>query len=154
MVEQLKIRQLMESDLAVLRSLVVSLSGSYLCDEQSALPDWLSQSLTEEQFRGRLRSPEHVNLVAMVSGRVAGYLCMTRSGHLYHLFVAEPFQGRGIARVLWENASAYCECTCYTVRSSLQAVPVYERFGFISIGPIDEKAGVRYQAMERSRLAR
>ena len=54
--------------------------------------------------------------------------------HLYHLFVAESHQRRGVARSLWELARRACVQAGsegpFTVNSSQFAVEVYERLGF------------------------
>lgn len=39
---------------------------------------------------------------------------------------------RGVARALWEHARAESGGSAFTVNSSLFAVPIYERLGFIA----------------------
>jgi GNAT superfamily N-acetyltransferase len=62
--------------------------------------------------------------------------------------VSEQYQGQGIARALWENITTHCACRSYVVQSSLNAVPVYKRFGFIESGAVAEKDGLQFQPME------
>jgi GNAT superfamily N-acetyltransferase len=72
--------------------------------------------------------------------------------HLYHLFVRQEFQGRGLSRELWQHAkeaaiAAGNRCG-FTVNSSPYAVPVYERFGFKATGPRIETHGIAFVPME------
>ena len=73
---------------------------------------------------------------------------MKRSSHLFHLFVSEKYQGKGLARELWGFASNVCVSNIYTLRSSLYAVPVYRKFGFIESGVAGEIDGIGFQPME------
>ena len=71
---------------------------------------------------------------------------------IIHLFVAESYQRRGIARALWSRAKsellAHGGEASIVVNSSIYAIPVYERFGFKTIGPRVERAGVTYVPMQ------
>src|SRR5690606_40652166 len=71
--------------------------------------------------------------VAEVAGEIVGVVGMRDGSHVYHLFVAEEHQGRGLGRALWEHAKAEClrrgRPAAFTVNSSRGAVPIYERFG-------------------------
>ena len=90
--------------------------------------------------------------VAELGARIIGFVGTRDNSHLYHLFVAQPFQGRGIARRLWETAAAECIARgnpgVFTVNSSSNAVPVYERFGFRPTAPIQNVNGVLFIPME------
>ena len=46
--------------------------------------------------------------VAEDAGRLVGVVAVRDNKHLYHLFVAEPHQGQGLARELWSVAKAAC----------------------------------------------
>ncbi|HEX6571122.1 MAG TPA: GNAT family N-acetyltransferase, partial [Steroidobacteraceae bacterium] len=72
---------------------------------------------------------------------------------LLHLFVAEPYQRRGVARMLWDHAKsdalkAEAEIEMF-VRSSIYATPAYERFGFTACGPRVDGPGVSYVPMRQ-----
>jgi GNAT superfamily N-acetyltransferase len=106
---------------------------------------------TPRAIEGYVSDPKVNYLVAEVDGELAGVLGLRDNSHLFHLFVAAPFQGRGIARALWERARAEAQAagnvTAITVRSSLYAVPVYARFGFVATGPRTDAPGVTYVPM-------
>ncbi len=69
--------------------------------------------------------------------------------HLFHLFVAETHQGKGISRALWNYAISGAKPKEYTLRSSLYAIPVYQRFGFTEYGAVEQKEGIVFQPMRR-----
>jgi GNAT superfamily N-acetyltransferase len=84
--------------------------------------------------------------VAEEDGALAGVAAVRDNTHLYHLFVAEPFQGQGLARRLWHFARDAC-CKAgnpgqFTVNSSKYAVPMYQKFGFVESGPPQTTEGV------------
>nr|MBO2513883.1 hypothetical protein [Gammaproteobacteria bacterium] len=84
-------------------------------------------------------------------GEIVGVVGMRDGSHVYHLFVAEEHQGRGLGRVLREHAKAEClrrgRPAAFTVNSSRGAVPIYERFGFRIAAPEQEVEGVRFVPM-------
>ena len=76
----MNIREATREDIAEVRELVVSLSSFYLKANQSDLPDWLTESLTEEQFENRVSSTEYMNRVALLDGGLVGYISIKGSG--------------------------------------------------------------------------
>lgn len=73
--------------------------------------------------------------------------------HLYHLFVRSDLQRSGLGSQLFHAADArvlgLTGVHLATVNSSLNAVPVYERFGFVIDGDVADVDGVRFQPMRR-----
>ncbi|NJD07951.1 MAG: GNAT family N-acetyltransferase [Methylococcaceae bacterium] len=90
--------------------------------------------------------------VAEAHGELAGVISVRNNQHLYHLFVAEPFQGQGLARALWLTAkSASVEAGnpgVFTVNSSRFAVGMYKNFGFIGHGEMVDQSGVIHIPMQ------
>jgi ribosomal protein S18 acetylase RimI-like enzyme len=90
--------------------------------------------------------------VAEVSSEIVGVVGVRDSSHLYHLFVAEAFHGRGLGRKLWEHAKTICfekgSLGAFTVNASRNAVAVYERFGFVVTAPVQDIGGVRFVPMK------
>lgn len=72
--------------------------------------------------------------VAELDGDIIGVIAMKENQHLYHLFVAESQQGKGVAKSLWHTAKKACleaeEINQIFVNSSLNAVSFYEQLGF------------------------
>lgn len=141
------IRQATPIDARPISSLVKSLAHYYLDDADNDLPEWLANTLTEDAFLQRINSSEYNNFLCEQDGQVIGYGSMKKPNHLYHLFVAEAFQGKGISRKLWEQLIAEESNATYTLRSSIFAIPVYERFGFKAVGERGTKDGVSFQPM-------
>lgn len=144
----MSIRAAIHADVPTISSLVTSLAYYYLDDRERAIPLWLEDTLTQDAFLARLSDADYMNFVFEVSGSIAGYISVKHPGHLYHLFVAEAFQGKGISRSLWEHVRNQSQCRSFSVRSSMHAVPVYKRFGFLEAGPVGTKDGVSFQPME------
>jgi ribosomal protein S18 acetylase RimI-like enzyme len=90
--------------------------------------------------------------IATYSKRLAGVVGVKDKSHLYHLFVAEQYQGIGLARRLWGEAMDECKRLGnrgnFTVNSSNNAVGVYEKLGFERTGPTVEEDGVFFNPME------
>jgi len=111
----------------------------------------LLNSMTPRAIEKYIRSGYEYH-VAEVDGRVAGVIAMRDNSHLYHLFVAEEFQNRGIAGRLWRVARESCLAKgnpgVFTVNASKYAQPVYEKFGFIAQSDPQEKNGVIFIPMK------
>ena len=84
--------------------------------------------------------------MAEENGCLAGVTATRDDKHLYHLFVAEPFQRRGLARALWDHAKQACleagNPGEFTVNSSRFAVGLYVKLGFVPLGPEVDRNGV------------
>lgn len=143
----MKIRSATKNDVENISSLVKSLSHYYLNDKESVLPDWFLSTLTTNAFLMRIESPDYSNYITEENSSIIGYISIKDTNHLYHLFVSEKHQGKGVARMLWEYATNNDEQTIYTLRSSMYAVPIYKKFGFIELGRAQEKEGIGYQEM-------
>ncbi len=85
--------------------------------------------------------------VAEDDGAVVGVVGMKDNSHLYHLFIADSQQGRGLSRALWELARDECLANDnegrFTVNSALNAQDVYLKFGFTPVDGIRERFGIK-----------
>lgn len=144
----MNIRRALVDDAKQIKELVVSLSHFYLEDSNSLLPEWFSKTLEISEFERRLSSEEFTNYVYALNDVIIGYISFKDVCHLYHLFVAENYQGQGISKELWHYATSNSDVSTYTVRSSLYAVPVYKSFGFIESSDASIKDGIGFQPMK------
>jgi len=144
----MNIRNAKEDDADQIKELVSSLSHFYLSATEESLPEWLSSSLELKEFKSRLKNNEFTNLVCENNGHIIGYISIKNKNHVYHLFVSQEHQRKGIAKKLWDKAKNICQSPTYTVRSSLYAVPVYENFGFSKSKEIETKDNLQFQTME------
>jgi GNAT superfamily N-acetyltransferase len=82
---------------------------------------------------------------------LAGAAALRGNDVVAHLFVDPSYQGIGLGRRLWEllrdGALSAGNAGLFTVNSSVSAVPVYERLGFLVTGPKVEKDGGAYVPM-------
>ena len=89
--------------------------------------------------------------VAESGGLIVGFVGVKENAHLYHLFVAEAQQRKGLARRLWGVAKGVCYAAGnagrFTVNSSNNAIPIYESFGFSRTAPTQTSEGVLYNPM-------
>lgn len=141
------IRKARLMDSKALAKLVYSLSHFYLQNDTDQLPDWFIKPLTEKAFNARLLSENYTTLLCELDGKIVGYVSMRAGNHLHHLFVDVDHHGKGIARHLWQAIMELCPSEEYFLRSSIYAVPVYEKFGFEVSGDVSEKEGIQFQPM-------
>ena len=144
----MNIRKASKKDAEKISNLVTSLSNYFLTTGQKELPRWFSDTLTKSEFENRLNNNEYLNFVYETQNNIIAYISISTTGHLYHLFVSEKYQRKGISRKLWSKILTECKLSKYTVRSSLYAVPIYKKFGFQESDKIGEKDGIEFQPME------
>lgn len=138
-------------DAEAISALVAALAEKFITPHYSATgAAVLLEGMTAEETRDRMQRGFRYTL-AVEDGTIAGVVALKENAHLYHLFVAEPFQRRGIARMLWERVRdeslANGNPGRITVNSSRYAVPVYLRLGFVKDGGVAEKNEVTSQPM-------
>jgi len=111
----------------------------------------LLETLRPEIIRANLERGYRYH-VAESHGDVVGAIGVRDNRHLYHLYVAEAFQGRGVARALWASARAACLAAGnpgqFTVNAASAARAVYERFGFVAQSEPVTKNGVTALPMQ------
>lgn len=107
-----------------------------------------------EVMMARLQSPEFRYDLVEANGMPAGVVGMRRQSHLFSLYVAADWQRQGLGRLLWDHSRAHALDRGmkgeFTVNSSMNAVPVYERLGFVREGSVVDHLGVQYVPMRFS----
>ncbi|MEW9624952.1 GNAT family N-acetyltransferase [Rhodanobacter geophilus] len=88
----------------------------------------------------RLRMQEgHRFQLAWYGATLVGVATLRDDSHLTQLFVGTRYQGRGIARQLWQRTMADAVRRAgtrrFTLNASRCAVPAYLRLGFVATGP-------------------
>ncbi|MCG3116492.1 MAG: GNAT family N-acetyltransferase [Candidatus Manganitrophus sp. SA1] len=127
--------------------------------------EFVAREFTEEAATRLLESMEAASIrkyiasgyryhVAEEDGKIVGAVAIKENGHLYHLFVSKEFQGRGLARQLWEAAKraslAAGNQGRFTVHASRGAVGLYEKLGFVKASEAIDRLGVVYVPMKLS----
>jgi GNAT superfamily N-acetyltransferase len=146
------IRELQPADIGPVARLLSELATEFIVGEfgPSAQARFLEEN-NAEAIRGFLENQFRYH-VAHVGNELVGFIGIRANTHLYHLFVAKPFQRRGIGRQLWEFAKDACAASGhrgpFTVNASNHAVPVYERWGFKRDGASKATNGITYNPMK------
>jgi GNAT superfamily N-acetyltransferase len=122
-------------------------------------PDYSTEGKNEfkkyvnpESMRDRLRKGGIV-ILALVRGKIIGLIEVRLDNHISLLFVDKEWHRKGIARNLLELAIDRCkkhnrDIENIEVHSSLYAVSVYEKLGFVQSGEKRIENGIQYIPME------
>jgi N-acetylglutamate synthase-like GNAT family acetyltransferase len=145
--EAMKIRKADISDAETISDLIVPLTKKFVlvsCEKQ--VHDLLVGSMSITSIEGYLTEGYSYHVAEAFSGEVAGVVGVRNNSHLYHLFVKEKFEGKGISRQLWEIAKAECIANGnkgeFTVNSAVNAEGVYLKFGFKRVDGIRNRNGM------------
>ncbi|MGE6334570.1 GNAT family N-acetyltransferase [Stenotrophomonas sp. NPDC077659] len=104
------------------------------------------QVASASAFAERLPGDNHI-LVAEQDRRVVGVVELKEGRHLAMLFVDPACQGQGIGHALFQAVLPQLRAPAMSVRASLNAVPTYQRYGFVIDGEVGEYNGLVYQPL-------
>jgi ribosomal protein S18 acetylase RimI-like enzyme len=145
------VRPAVSADAEKISTLLVGLSRYFTIDPNGVGAESFLQTMTSDAQRNLIANKDFSFYVAAVGDEVVGVCALKNTSHLYYLFVRKDFQGRGIARQLWDRARSFSpeggNTKVFTVNSSLYAIPVYEKFGFKVNGERTEIKGIAYIPM-------
>ena len=148
----MQVRSATELDAKRISSLVQRLSGPFLLSPNSEGAEQFLVSNRKSAIRSCIAADHFLYLIVEGGSELAGVVALRDKRHLHHLFVAPAHQGKGLGRrLLLMVKKAALEAGnggYFTVNSSLNAVPVYGRFGFGSSGTKVEKNGVAFVPMQ------
>ena len=145
------------TDAKNISELIIFLSPPFFVAADGRGAEHFLEGVSLEAETKYLNDPRYHFIVAHDAEKLVGFIAMRDVTHLFHLFVAPSYQGRGLGRQLWQQAHHYAitHPTCnnaepiFTVNSSLQAAPVYQRFGFIESGAVVQTHGISFVPMQR-----
>ncbi|MBV8123326.1 MAG: GNAT family N-acetyltransferase [Paucibacter sp.] len=116
-------------------------------------PDFLASVSFESQQRN-LGAENFSYYVAKSNSNIVGVIALRDKSHLFHLFVSKEFQGQRLASKLWNAVKTEAleagNPGEFTVNSSLNAIQIYEAFGFTREGDVKRMHGVAFQPMRLS----
>lgn len=149
---ELSVRRGTPDDARALSRLVCSLGKYFLADpERPEDADFFFTEMAPGPTRERLENPDYRCWVADTGQDIVAMIIIFQGRHLYQLFVEPEWHRQGLARRLWARARRDAEANGdtgpFTVNASLFAVPVYERFGFVSNGEVQHVHGLAYLPM-------
>ncbi|HGK7303936.1 MULTISPECIES: GNAT family N-acetyltransferase [Stenotrophomonas] len=105
-----------------------------------------TQVAAADAFAERLQGDNHI-LVAEQDRDIVGVIELKEGRHLAMLFVAPACQGQGIGHALLQAVLPQLRTPAMSVRASLNAVPTYQRYGFVIDGEVGEFDGLVYQPL-------
>ena len=148
----MKIRAAIPDDSEGISKLICGLVEKFIVREFSSQGrDFLLSTMTADAIRQSMQSGYRYH-VAEIKGLLAGVVAVRGNAHLYHLFVAEQFHRKGIAKKLWQLAMKEClhegNTGEFTVNSSAYALGVYKKLGFVAQPGPKEKNGVVFYPMK------
>lgn len=150
-IDSLHLRAAKAEDAPAIAALISSVSHHFTLDPQGKGAERFLASMSVGALAGYIGNLAYCYSCAWVNGQLAGVVAIRDAAHLFHLFVAPPFQRNGLAGCLWQFARQQAQAAgnqgCFTVNSTPFAVPVYQRFGFEIAGPRVERDGIAYVPM-------
>ena len=105
-----------------------------------------TQVAAADAFAERLQGDNHI-LVAEQDGNIVGVIELKEGRHLAMLFVDPASQGQGIGHALLQAVLPRLRAPAMSVRASLNAVPTYQRYGFVIDGEVGQFNGLVYQPL-------
>jgi GNAT superfamily N-acetyltransferase len=148
----ISIRIAINGDAPGISRLLRSLSHTYIVSPDHPEVDKFFATLTEGAISTFIGRRDVVYIVAARStAELVGAAAISGDERVEHLFVDPAYQGVGVGRRLWEHLRDHALRSgnpgLFKVNSSLNAVPVYERFGFVIAAPKVERYGGAYVPM-------
>lgn len=148
----MKIRRATSEDALDVSALIKSVAHYFTLHPQGLGAEAFLKTIEPNAISDFIAAPNFCYYVGFIENHLAGVVAVRDASHLYHLFVAQRFQGQGLSRELWlfakESAISAGNHNRFTVNSTPFAVPVYERFGFSATGPRVETHGIAFVPME------
>ena len=148
---KLTIRQARPGDAAAISALIVPLLPLLTLEPSGAGAEKFIETMHPPAI-GRVLTDERYDYqLGHVGDELAGVVAVRDHAHLYHLFVAAKWQGRGFGRLLWQAARKRALNKnvdgVFTVNSLAFALEMYRHLGFVPAGPRAEHDGIAYTPM-------
>ena len=145
----LEIRPANLTDAGSISELVRSVAQSCLGADARPILNTVSPATIESC----IQNPIYSYALGFLDGELVGMAAMREKKHFYHLFVSPEYHCKGIAKSLWQHLKSDAVSSginMFTVNSSIFAVPVYKKFGFLPTSEPQTKNGIHYVHMQLS----
>lgn len=143
-----EIRRAQQTDATHIAELIDTTSVACCFSSEQACPEWCKKSIQPNQIADLVKSAQMGWLVAVEQKTLVGVLAVSDKSQVKYFFVHPAHQKLGIGKQLWNIALRTGVLgNLLTVRSSLFAVPVYERLGFKAVEPPVFFKGMHYRTM-------
>ncbi|MCE9678675.1 GNAT family N-acetyltransferase [Shewanella sp. AS1] len=143
----INIRKAVISDAKAISVLILRLTKKYVCPTcDLSVHSVLLDSMSEENIKTYLSANYFYAVAVNMNDDIVGVAGIRDYSHLYHLFVDEGSQGKGLSRQLWEvvkdESLKNGNSGHFTVNSAVNAESVYLSFGFNRTEGIRNRDGV------------
>ena len=91
----MKVERATTADAPRISALIRELSEPFLVSPSGEGAEPFFAAISETAIQGYVSASNFEYFVAESQGLLAGVVALRDNGHLFHLFVAEPFQGQG-----------------------------------------------------------
>lgn len=113
----------------------------------------------KQAFWNAIHSEEYLDTLraygAFEGKELVGIIATRNEGtHVALFFVKGMYHGKGIGRSLWNAVLTDNISESITVHSSLFAVPIYEKLGFVQTDEMKQDGGIQYVPMKYSMVIR
>ena len=139
------VRTATASDAKAIGCLIRGQSADFLVDPSSEDAKHFFSALEPAAIEEMMKDSSRLYLVAVDQEAIIGMIMVREKNYISQFFVAATRQGRGIGRLLWEQALKTIHAAGgmgeFSVNSSLAAQEVYGRFGFVPAGELTIENG-------------
>lgn len=138
-------------DAAEISALVISSAENAKADFSDDSWQTFLQMNDQQAMLQRINDPQTLIYCVERNSKLAGMISMHDLQKIELMFVLSEFTKQGIARLLWQHVRKKCEDQgnhFFWARSSSNAIPVYQSFGFESRGAPSSSYGITFQLME------
>lgn len=150
----LHIRRAEDADASRISDLILGLAPYFTLHPDGQGAEVFLESINTKGVQGFLQSTQFDYFIAEYQNQIAGVVALRDNSHLYHLFVAPQFHGLGFGRELWQfildfakRKSENQNLAVITVNSSMNAVTMYQHFGFVPKSERQEMHGLAFVPM-------
>ena len=148
---KLTIRQAGPGDAVAVSALIFPLLPLLTLEPDGAGAEQFIETMQVPTIARVLAEQRYDYQLGYVGDELAGVVAVRDHAHLFHLFVAAKWQGRGFGRLLWQAARKRAlpgnPNGVFTVNSSPFALEMYRHLGFVATAPRAEHDGIAYIPM-------
>ncbi|GEM74950.1 GNAT family N-acetyltransferase [Vibrio sagamiensis] len=141
------IRKAELTDIKAISELLTHLTKKYVCPTcEPSVHQVLLQSMSEESVHSYLTGNYFYMVAVSPKNNVVGVAGIRGYQHLFHLFIDDKYQGKGLSRTLWQAVKEVSlqngNSGFFTTNSALNAENVYLKFGFKRVAGIRNREGM------------
>ncbi|WP_455209113.1 GNAT family N-acetyltransferase [Kaarinaea lacus] len=146
--ENLIITEVVEKDLAEILTLANKVSELYVFSTLSLAGQNALKNSQEKDTANIVHNEKYQALKVKAGNKLVGYIAWRHGFHIAQLYVDPEYQGKGIGTLLVDEVVTLAKEPRLKVRSSLNAVGFYKKYGFEPTGEETEINNIKFVPME------